>query len=72
MPELGIEIAKVALRSKLDQARVVEHRLISTGKVRKVVRSSLRSLDREALILAAIEATTDLETLVDEAKAAGF
>ncbi|MDP8223926.1 MAG: hypothetical protein P9L99_11240 [Candidatus Lernaella stagnicola] len=50
LAQVGIELAKVALKSKLEGSEVVEHYFVTSGKVAEGVRSALREGLRTKLI----------------------
>jgi energy-coupling factor transporter ATP-binding protein EcfA2 len=71
----GPELAKVALKTALEGAQVVEHFVIATGSVGETLRSALRSKPRTTLAKAAADAAekhADLATLRSKARERGF
>jgi hypothetical protein len=72
---IGSELAKVALKTALEGAQVVEHFVITTGSVGETLRSALRSKPRTTLAKAAADAAekhADLATLRSKARERGF
>lgn len=59
---IGPEVAKVALRSKLEGSEVVEHYVVTSSDVGETLRSALREFSRQKIIQAALEAVDDDRT----------
>lgn len=74
LPEVGHEIAKVALNAALERSIIEEHVIITTGKVRSVLRNALREDSSETLKRRAIADANheDLAALRKRATSAGI
>jgi hypothetical protein len=59
---IGPEVAKVALRSRLEGSTVVEYYVVTSGLVGETLRSALRESSRQKIIQAALEAVDDDRT----------
>jgi hypothetical protein len=63
IPEIAVELAKVAMTAAVQKSRVVEQYIITTGKVRVKAKHALRESDRDALRAAARKAAADNDDL---------
>ncbi|PJZ23950.1 hypothetical protein CH352_00840 [Leptospira hartskeerlii] len=63
------ELAKVALRSYLEKSNVVEHYIISSGKVKTEVDSARRSLDRRNVISIALRELSNQQNYINDKNA---
>lgn len=74
-PHVAVELAKVALNTKLKGSTIVEHYIISSGDVRPVLRDALRETDHSSLIAEAVEKVLNddsFEALRSQAQEAGI
>ncbi len=73
-PEVGLELAKVALNSALDDLTIGEHVIVCSGKVRDVLRKALDDTKRAKLLEQALEQASEnsLKNLRRRASEAGI